>query len=131
IRGVQVLCAAPSIGNLIALNLGRLAEFSHDGSGDAFAQAIASSPHLGQLEELFLPLDNIGDAGAAALAQSATLRRLRVLDLHYNKLGAVGASEIAASRSLMHLSRLYLEGNRLSEESKELLQARFGSALTL
>jgi len=131
IRGVQALCSAPTMRGLIALNLGRLREFSHDGSGDAFAQAVASSPHLAELEELFLPLDNIGDSGASALAHSATLCRLRVLDLHYNKIGAVGASEMAASRSLRRLSRLYLEGNRLSEESKELLGARFGPALML
>src|SRR5262249_32580187 len=54
--------------------------------GDAGAEALAASPHLGDLTRLELSANRIGAAGAAALAASSLLHNLGGLDLAFNRI---------------------------------------------
>lgn len=55
---------------------------------DAVAQAVASSPVLGQLAVLDLSMGTLTDAGAAALLASPDVRKLERLNLRHNYLSS-------------------------------------------
>ena len=63
--------------------------------GDAGAQALAHSPHLGALMELYLSNNRIGDAGGRALAASTRLGGLERLFLDCNAIQAAGEEELS------------------------------------
>jgi uncharacterized protein (TIGR02996 family) len=74
--GALALARSTTVSGLVSLSLGEA------GVGDAGVEALAASPHLSKLEELYLDTnEKIGQAGARALARSPHLPRLRVLDL--------------------------------------------------
>jgi uncharacterized protein (TIGR02996 family) len=82
--GVRTLARSPFLERLTTLRLWHNSEL-----GDAAAQALASSPHVGNLRELDLRgwreawTNGIGDAGALALANSPHLDGLRQLHVGY------------------------------------------------
>jgi uncharacterized protein (TIGR02996 family) len=79
------------------------------------ARALAASPHLGRLKELWLYRNDIGDAGVEALAAAPWLLGLRHLDLQENGLSAAAVSALTAwgSRQLAWLS---LANNPVGDE---------------
>jgi uncharacterized protein (TIGR02996 family) len=78
------------------------------------AAALAAAPEVSALEELTLR-GPIGDAGAAALAASNHLSALKKLDLEGTGVGDAGAAALAASRGLGGVEDLNLGGNPLGE----------------
>ncbi len=76
------LFATPGLERLVSLNIHGLgAAF-----GDAGAQALAASPHVGGLRWLALTDDDIGERGVDALAASPHLKTLRYLCLSGNRV---------------------------------------------
>jgi uncharacterized protein (TIGR02996 family) len=74
--GACALARATTVSRLVSLSLGET------GVGDAGVEALAASPYLSRLEELYLDTnEGIGPAGAWALVHSRHLLKLRRLDL--------------------------------------------------
>ena len=97
--------------------------------GSAGAEAIAASPHLTGLRDLFLVGCGIGDAGAAALADSPNAARLRTLNLGLNNLTDAAALALAKSPHLdgLRAGWLHLGGNRgITPAGVDALRDRFG-----
>ncbi|MEZ6187672.1 MAG: hypothetical protein R3F62_22010 [Planctomycetota bacterium] len=63
---------------------------------DAFAQAVATSPILEQLEVLDLSLGALTSAGAEALLSSPALSKLKRLNLHQNYLDDATRKKVKA-----------------------------------
>jgi uncharacterized protein (TIGR02996 family) len=80
------------------------------------ARALASSPHLGRLRNLYLLHNDLGDAGVQALAGAPWLRGLQTLVLAANGLSAVGVRALAESPLTESLGSLWLDRNDLGEE---------------
>jgi len=79
--------------------------------------ALASSPWMSNLQSLSLYGDGIGVEGARALAESPYLRSLRELYLQGgNALGSAGVVAIAQSPVLASAERLYLMSNDIGPE---------------
>ncbi len=74
--GVRSLAAAGWLAGVRMLELGGLTL-----AGDAAAEALADSPHVGNVKYLSPGGSRVGVAGATALARSDTLRRLHTLVL--------------------------------------------------
>jgi hypothetical protein len=106
-------------------------ELADDPIGDAGAQALAQSPHLGKLTTLDLAGNLIGPEGAAALAASPHLAGLTALHLGYDFIGPEGAAALAASPHLAGLTELTVEGNEnhLGDEGRAMLRERFPFAV--
>jgi uncharacterized protein (TIGR02996 family) len=105
---IQRLAGAPLLAQLTALDL----EGNYD-AGAGCAEALAASPHVGNLIDLSLELTGAGDAGAQALAASAAFARLVILNLNRSKIGEAGAQALAASPYLGRLLDLDLSGNEI------------------
>jgi hypothetical protein len=82
--------------------------------GDADLQALARSPHLGELTTLLLWLNQAGDDGLFALL-GANLPRLNRLDLSSNLVTDDGADLLARSPLLGQLTMLDLTANQISD----------------
>ena len=99
-QGVTWLAQSPHVSGLRELYLcnregietGPLNEI-----GDAGALALASSPHLGQLETLDLWNTGVGDAGLEALVASAHLPRLSSLTAWKTRLTQAGLIRVKAA----------------------------------
>jgi hypothetical protein len=91
--------------------------------GPEGAEALAGSPHLGNLVELTLEGQRIGDAGAVALARSDRLPRLRRLYLGGNGITRAGAEALAASPLARGLCFLDVEFNPGAESWGRKLKA--------
>jgi Ran GTPase-activating protein (RanGAP) involved in mRNA processing and transport len=78
------------------------------------AQALADSPHLGQLSELDCYLTAFGDGGLQALAASRHLTNLRELTLFKNRIGDAGVQALTAAPWWGRLATLRLADNRIT-----------------
>ena len=79
---------------------------------EPLADAVAASPHLGDLRVLHLGRNHVGDPGVRRLT-GATLLALENLDLAENELSDDAADRLSAG-AFARLTRLELAGNALS-----------------
>ncbi|HYT90183.1 MAG TPA: TIGR02996 domain-containing protein, partial [Gemmataceae bacterium] len=108
------LAALPLLGRVRTLRLGTYSTgIGRKGAGPGLAAALASSRHLGNLEELSLDLCGIGVEGARALEAASRLKSLRVLSLVGNWIGAALGRALAAAPFLRHIATLDLSSNNL------------------
>jgi uncharacterized protein (TIGR02996 family) len=144
-RGVKDLAGSATLAGLRRLDLDDNPEI-----GDAGAEALAASPHLGQLTSLSLCRAGLSPWGVKALAGSphlvslTTLRvagnkmgddclralgafpllgRLRTLDVSNNPIGDEGVKSLARSRYLAGLRELDLSMTEVTDEGLRALAA--------
>lgn len=84
------------------------------GLGDRGIAKLLATPCLDKLRTLRLGSNGLEDRSAEALARCRWLRNLADLDLSHNAIGDVGAAAIAASPHLRHLRRIDLSANYIS-----------------
>jgi uncharacterized protein (TIGR02996 family) len=99
--------------------------------GPEGARALADSPHLGRLTDLDLSGNDIGDAGVRALASSPGLASLTNLDLSDNEITDEGVRALADSPHLSALQVLNLKDNDFGAKSARVLRKRFGKRVQL
>jgi hypothetical protein len=123
--GIQVLASAKVLESVRSLAIERC------GLTDLGVQALANSPYLSQLGELYLcnrhgvetgPLNQIGDPGAMALAASPNLGQLDKLDLWNTQVGDRGLEAIVLSPRLARLSSLTAWETRLTPQGARRLK---------
>jgi hypothetical protein len=95
--------------------------------GDEGAQHLAEAAHFRNLTELYLRECGLTDAGVKAIASSPHLKNLELLDLSSNEtVGHAGAVALVESPFLKHLRCLDLRRcDRLSEDDEKMLRKRF------
>jgi uncharacterized protein (TIGR02996 family) len=99
------------------------------------AEALAGAPKLSGLTRLYLHGRNsIGSGGIRALADSPHLGRLRELYLDIDSLDVPAAQALAGSRTLEGLDRLHFSsvrvGVRPEPQTKTILKERFGARVS-
>ncbi len=121
-EGIEILANSAVLAATQCLSVERC------GLTDRGVQALAQSPHLTNLRELYLcnrdgiesgPLNQIGDAGVLALAASPNLRDLQKLDLWNTNVGDRGLEGLITSPNLPRLSRVNAWGTRLTLEGTQ------------
>lgn len=130
-RGATMLAASRNVSRLEVLHLLGESDLGRHGYiGPSGAKALAASPNLGHLRELWLPLNAIGDVGAEALARAVKVRP-RVLGLRANDIHDRGARAFAMPRVARRLERLDLSDNRITPGCAAQLQDRLGERVGL
>jgi hypothetical protein len=108
---VLALANNAALRNLTTLNLGsdHGSEVSGNDFGDVGVAALASSPHLANVEVLDLEdATNVGIEGVRALLASPHFPHLRSLNLRATNLNDDGVAELARSPFLARLRELYI-----------------------
>jgi hypothetical protein len=95
--------------------------------GPAGARALAQSPGLPELADLWLPGCGLGDEGARAIAESPHFARLKSLHVSDNATTNDGARALAGSKGLPALTDLgiYDRPQLIDKDGADLLRARF------
>ncbi len=108
-----LLARSPALSSIERLDLSRNVPDSRpDRICKQGARALADSPFVGSLKELYLQNHEIGDAGAVALAQSKTLEQLTTLNLANNTIHVEGLKALLTA-DLPSLRYLNLAGNKI------------------
>jgi uncharacterized protein (TIGR02996 family) len=107
----RTLAACPHLGGVSRL---RFVDYYREPLTATGAPALAASPHLGRLRELFLASNNLGDAGLAALAAAPWARGLRLLIAADNGLTADAVSALCDA-GLDGLAVLVLDHSQLGD----------------
>ncbi len=118
--GVELLASLPQLSRFSVLGLSGVSEEYQD--GDQIAEVLAESPHL-RVRNLRLAGNGVGDRGAQALADSPFLENLTELWIYQNNIGPEGAAALVASPRLGRLTRLDLGKNQLGPEAMARLAA--------
>jgi uncharacterized protein (TIGR02996 family) len=116
----RALAGAAALAALEKLNIDRSSAADPGQIGDEGVAALARSPHLAGLRDLWLRFQGIGPEGARALAATPYLTRLRTLDLGGNRPGAAGVRALAAG-PWPELTELALNHSKLGDEAAEAL----------
>ncbi len=124
-EGVAALAAGPHLGGVRLLGLGA------NNLGTPAVRALVRSRVLTNVEDVNLGANYLDNEAVRLLAASPWLAGLRVLDLRHNEFGPAGARALAESPHLGRLESLDVSANRLDEESKAMLQGRFGARVKL
>jgi uncharacterized protein (TIGR02996 family) len=126
--GVAALAGSANFSRLTFLDLWLTEQWSTEPY--LGVQALAASPHLGQLRTLFLDRNDLGPDALVALASSPFLRSLSALDLADNQCGLEGLRALTASPLHSQLRALDLAWSVFEEgdEAAELLGNSPGSA---
>ena len=131
-RGARLL-AAGRFTRLQSLFLSGDADLSGDGPleaiGPSGAVALARSPNLAHVMEMFLPNHAMGDVGLKALMTSPHLTRLKRLDLRHNDITSRGARALLRYPRLKQLEILDLDSNHISHRVTKALGDRLGNKL--
>jgi uncharacterized protein (TIGR02996 family) len=102
------------LGSCTWLGRVRTLDLEKNDLGDVDLEALAGSPHLGELATLLLWHNQVGDPGLLALLQ-ASLPRLTRLDLSSNLITDLGAGALARSPLLALLNMLDLTANQVTD----------------
>jgi hypothetical protein len=122
---VRALAACPGLARLKRLVI-------REGAGQATAQVMLNSPHLGSLEELVIGAGLTSARTAAAVVGSPAFRRLRSFSYRDEQRGGAMVNALAGLASPPPLRALDLQGNRLTGEGLERLAAApFASGLEI
>lgn len=110
---LRTLCESDCLRGIQELNL------SNNPIGREGCEALASCPHLGQLENLFLHSCGLDDDDVEALLSSSHLRALRNLALSQNALTSRSVERLASCGLLSSLTELDICHNPFSLEDAE------------
>lgn len=119
---VEPLFASPHLSRLEALDLESLELTAED-------IKLLTGRDLSRLRELVLRWNSIRTPGATAVASSPHVPNLEVLDLRSNGITDAGARAMAESQHLHRLTELRMSRNPIRDRSWALLEERFGDAL--
>ncbi len=118
-----VLAESPHLAHVESLSA---IDIFSDPFNDKCARALAASPHVARLRELYLRMNNVSDAGAEALARAPWLGRLRLLDLARNGLSVAGAAALASSPYLMPACVVHLGNDQFDRDTLDWLADAHG-----
>jgi len=119
----KILLTAPSLSGLTSLCISGLRSSPPDGQ---VGKWIREATHLTNLTHLDVKFSQLGNAGVADLAQSPHLARLTFLEIDSNHVTAEGYRALVESPYLNAVKKVSVGLFRWEEETRQMLQARFG-----
>lgn len=125
-RGITALARSPVLGTVTRLEL-----FNNTGIGDAGAESLATSEHVGELRRLGLVSTGLGIDGLRAITNSPRLSQLRDLDVQSAPFGDEGGKLLCDSPHLNRLTRLAVSNCGIGPQMTAALRKRFGPALKI
>jgi uncharacterized protein (TIGR02996 family) len=96
-------------------------DLGHGFIRDAGLDALLASPHLTRLTHLILSMCNLNDAAIVGLASSRLAEQLATLDLNNNSIGERGVRAIASSPRFANLLHLELGGMHIGDRGAKSL----------